>query len=564
METETLTGLAERIKRNLSNGCHKESLSIVDEESSESMIKENPWEIIPTITDYIKKDVKELNIELFDTSCKLLNVVTDKAYPDDVILLLIRDIECTKDETTLLTLLKPLGKCMKSLPKKRLNYLAWCFNAIQKFLENISQIEDQEDLDHIDYNNYKKLLMYIYKALAQFYGSFVEDFRVCVNADELECKDLLIKYIVQLLGKPFAYLDINSTTNGTNDVENIAEILLDFVTDLHPDVYQLLELKYNYTDDEYIKINNTALGVFFYYFLFKGFHVARAPKVYNHLYIFVNCFEYAADMIATSYQYLIERGVSLIAALLNMVKDQELPHQLLDLKHHPQFCRSIVHIVIYNTSECHRRDCLELFKTYFHSFDSRGKYLLLLNLMRNVMHKGFLGFLITLYKDLLNRALNNNEDLYYYSHSKLRNLLRFFCHLPVSKSTDLMEVSDKVIATLNFIRFAFLRDKENRTGIWNCYADLQEGFFKELDEQLGQCKISYKQRLSELKNDSYVDSERKKKSNFTVTVKDMELPNITHVEEINSLMSALTGLDVMESLLQRVKIIGAEHQNLCL
>lgn len=566
MEKETSNGLVENLKSVLQSGPYNKAISIINGENSDLKIKENPWEIVPIVTEHIKKRIKHYNLELFNTCTELLDIVSDKAYPDDIILLLIKDIEDSSDEVTVMTLLKPLGKCLKAIPKKRLNYLAWCFNAIQKYLNTVHSVEEAsitDTDDALEYDEFETLIMDVMNNLIEFYGSFIDDFRRCDTIEQIECRDLLVRYILLLLGHPFAYLNKVSETILSKQIHLIGRKFVDYVTILTPDVCEILSLKNNYTDDEYVKVSDLAVGVFAYYIFCKEEFLNRTLKVYNNFYIFQLAFEYAVCMIATNYNYLIYEGNKLIASLLNMV-EEELPYQLLDMKDHTKFCMEISHIIIYNPIERHRKDSLQTFRKYVMAFETKGRYLIIMNLMRNIINKGFLGYLITFYKDLLVEALDSDRNLTYFSNHNLYNMLILFWELPKddnnksSSEVDLMDVSDKLISALNFMRYLLLRDTNNRTNVWDYYYKLDELFFKKLQENIESCRDLYQQRLNELKN-KCVETERKKKSNFTVTVQGEDIPDVTLSEEVNTLHSVLTVLDVMESLLERVQTIGNEH-----
>ena len=81
----------------------------------------------------------------------------------------------------------------------------------------------------------------------------------------------------------------------------------------------------------------------------------------------------------------------------------------------------------------------------------------------------------------------------------LQILIKRFCQLSNGTETDLLEVSDEIMASLNFLICMLIRDKENVLKIWNIIEDLENNFLKPLDKGLSMSRAHYKLKLDESK-----------------------------------------------------------------
>ena len=66
--------------------------------------------------------------------------------------------------------------------------------------------------------------------------------------------------------------------------------------------------------------------------------------------------------------------------------------------------------------------------------------------------------------------------------------------------TDLLEVSDEVMASLNFLICVFLRDKTNSLGLMDIVPQIDNDYLKPLNAGLSMSRAHYKLKLDENKN----------------------------------------------------------------
>lgn len=532
--------------------------SIFQETSYLDVIQNNSWEVISIVCQYINAETKKKNFKLFECCANIIDIIASKLTPDDVILQFVEEIEKAEDDETFCTLLHPIAKVILRIPNKRQNSLAWCFNAIESFLNklDVPQSFELEKLILMDANvKVARITHLLNDELLPFYELFVCELVKQQGESEFEERRLIVlKFLIQLLGKPFAYLDMEEHGSSKSRIRHIAERICQNIFKLLEDPILLVDI---YVEDErnvVCKPNYLSQGVLFYLIFGEQIILEHIPKVYSHVYIFQSYLHLIPILLDNSQQLLVSKGLKLTQAFLRNLKDFELDYQLLDLDSHSKFCKQLSIVIIYNSLEENRKLALQLLKEYFNKFETRGRYLLVYNLVQVVNHAGLIGFIISYYKDMINDELNFNKCTIckYLCGPELFKVLRRFCHLHKAEESDLIELADQIIASLNLLRYLAIRDKKNVTKIWDYFSSLKHTYFEPLKKGLMLSKAHYELKVQELKTSSSAADRKQNLSNVSVVVGGEELAAMPTSQKIVVLRSALTAFDVMESVLGRL------------
>ena len=176
--------------------------------------------------------------------------------------------------------------------------------------------------------------------------------------------------------------------------------------------------------------------------------------------------------------------------------------------------------------------------------------------LRTANHSGLIGHAIGILKNKLINNLKNNYQPEEFSDPNLQILIKRFCQLSNGAETDLLEVSDEIMASLNFLICMLIRDKENVLKIWNIIEDLENNFLKPLDKGLSMSRAHYKLKLDESKN----QSKNSAKSDVTLMVGGQPLPDMSK-EQMNSVIqSALNTFDMMECVLCQLNDVISQNK----
>lgn len=222
----------------------------------------------------------------------------------------------------------------------------------------------------------------------------------------------------------------------------------------------------------------------------------------------------------------------------------------LNLQVHANFCNNLIKIINYSDIERNRILSVKLIKKYILQFDDDGKYFLLKNLMIITTHSSLVGYIFTIYKDVIAKKLDCGEELNeYYKGIEFKNImLNFICNLNNDIETDLMQYSDRIISSLNILRYFIMRDKENKTGFWNFINEIKIKFLKPLRKAIDLSRAHYKAEEFKVRHDKNDINEFQ--GFFQALSKN--LPELTKERKLNLLASAMITFDLIESILARV------------
>lgn len=538
------------------------ALNLINENKGKQEIQSSLSEIIPIVVAHINEDIQREKPKLFSCSEKIINAIAENFEVEGVLLQLIEDIEQACDDTAFLTLLQPLEKILLRLPKRRLNSLEWGLNAIRLYLnqlllpENLNLEESEEIL--MDADPLVERISILYVSLLPLYDTLIKD----LYTEETKVNDrkiILLKFLLQLLGKPLAFLDLKCGEKTKSRGRRVAESIIEKILNMISDIFWILDLQTTNSLFNIRQVDDLSMATFFYLIVAENVLLEKVPKVYDHVYIFQHTLHLVTELFKHDNQFVVHNGLQLSQTLLNNVSGIILSYHLLDSEHHSKFCAALSNVIIYNELEKHRKRALGIFRQYLLNFEMHGRYLLIYNLMKVLNHTGMIAYLITLYKDMIMEEFNNDCVSIYVTGPKLFVLLDMFCYLHKGEESDMVELADQIVASLNLLRYLAIRDKTNISKVWEHFKNLEKSYFEPLKKGLTLSRAHYELKIKELKTESGEGD--KSDSKVSVTVAGQKLNEIPTNEKLKVLYSALTSFDVIESLLSRVTelIIAKVH-----
>lgn len=173
-------------------------------------------------------------------------------------------------------------------------------------------------------------------------------------------------------------------------------------------------------------------------------------------------------------------------------------------------------------------------------------------LLNTSNHSGVEAFIIQNIKNQIDVSLKRTHNKWF-TGPQLISLLDLVLFLPEGAETDLLQNSDRIMASLNLLRYLVIKDneKDNQTGLWTELAKIENNFLKPLHTGLNMSKAHYE---AEIKNSQENSQEvQKSKDLCSVTVGGEEIPNMPPEMQLKVLHSALFTFDLIESVLARVE-----------
>ncbi|CAD7013122.1 unnamed protein product [Ceratitis capitata] len=489
-------------------------------------------------------EVHEAQLPLYNCAEELLYLIASYAPMEELLLELLEMIEDQKSEFVYSSSLRALQAVLLRMGDKKPRALEWSLNSIHTRIESLplpnfleeGYDEKQEAL--LEQNNQIEKLLMHYITLNLFYEPLLKDILSSQSTSgpaffdkSINRRNVLCCFLIQMLGKPLALLDLSAdgrktntytiqcarklTESAVNCLDNPLRLL--FVgeqrirwtrrLDTNKGVHEMSSKNIFLIED---KLPLESLSIFFYMIFVEGICLNSVPKVYAPLYIFEMSLYYTNELLAHDEAALHYRALQLTKCLLDKLNHEKIAAISLELDVHKNFLRQIG---------------VKLLRQYILQFDDEGKYLVLKNLLRTVPI--MVSPVTWLYiKDVVANALvstSTNLPTSFSGQDFRTIFLRHICHLPHGAKTDLIEHADKVISSLNALRFFAIKDLQNRTGFWDIVPEIEQQFTDPLRKGLDISVAHYKAELLRVENGLDAETEAEDRKNLEIL--DLNIAN---------------------------------------
>ncbi|KAI9583700.1 hypothetical protein GQX74_005448 [Glossina fuscipes] len=547
-----------------------------------------------------EKNHKE-NLPLYCCVEELLKIVATYAPAEELLLDLLEIIEEHKSENVFTSALRALQVVIMRQGNEKPRALEWSLNSIKTRLDELpipdflreGYDEKQEKL--LEQNDKIQTLLLHYITVGLFYEPLLngichsslfekQPFRSC----DINRRNVLCCFLLSLLGKPFSMLNFHGgeESRKTNTYTlQCAVSLTKATTRCIGDPYfflTLVEDRFRFMGtlqgkerirgsmsnniffiDEKLPLN--CIATYYYMILVEGIDKDKIYLVYNPMFVFESTLYLAHELMGNDEPPLQQKGLKLVDCLLKQLGNAEIPAVFLEIDLYKSFCQTLCNLVAYSSLTYLRQTGVRILRQYILQFDDEGKYSVLKNLMRSVRHHGITGYLAIIYKDLVANALTNpaiSQLPSTLSGQHFRTIFeRHICCLANGVETDILEYSDKIISSLNALRFFALKDYTNLTGFWNFIDDLNKNYLRPLREALNLSIAHYKSELKHIENVTDAKEEveqREQLELLDISIANEKSSRIKHDLELNRqqkmciLNQNLCTFDLITSLLARV------------
>uniref|UniRef100_A0A8C3IZU4 Glomulin, FKBP associated protein n=1 Tax=Calidris pygmaea TaxID=425635 RepID=A0A8C3IZU4_9CHAR len=518
----------------LEDGYAAQLLEVIQNEKNKVIIKNMGWNLICPLVRCIlvykqEDDKREHCLKILDQLSQLCN-------PKELFLGLLEQIEQTSGEQvcqTVMLLLQPLQTVLLKLQNKKAYSvglsLAMIMNQLTPLPVPYTKQQIQED---------KLGLCQCCNAVVDFAKPFVNE--VVKNMEksseynDMELKEELLKFCMKSLKYPLL-------TAQLEQLEGIEEHpFRRFATEIIDILWNIREL-----------IPLVVLG-----------HKGKSPHWENEEFADIERKNSADSLACLSYLVFVQHfGIDCFPMVFS-------PSYLLQCNMmHIEFwiVGVLVKVMTLCPMEHLRKKSLNILQLFIDKFEAEGKYTLFRCLLKTSNHAGVEGYIIKNIKDQIHLSLTKACDNIWFTGHHLISLLDLVLLLPEGAETDLLQNSDRIMASLNLLRYLVIKDCEsdNQTGVWTMLAKIEQNFLKPLHVGLNMSKAHYEAEIKNKKENKRGYS----KTICSVTVSGEKMPAMTTEMQLQVLHSALFTFDLIESVLARVeelievKIKGGMDEN---
>ncbi|XP_052841477.1 glomulin [Drosophila gunungcola] len=535
--------------------------------------------------------------ELFDCSDELLKLLAKFAPLQELMLELMERLEESSSLNVFGGYLRALQVVLQRQGRDKPQAVEWSLQSILTKLRELplpnylSEGYDEAQARLIEQNEQVEDLLAHYitvglfrqplcsEILQQDVRSPSQIFRDC----GLNRRNVFTCFFTQLLGRPLALLEMSHVKEDLTRtyVQQVTEGLSQDISHCLGDPFYLLNLveqrarwqrkldaakgvyemscRNVFLIEEKLPLHAVAM---YYHSLFVGNQLpATAPRIYAPLFLFESIVYLAEVLLKQQEPPLQYCGLRLVEHLLSTLVDP-VPSSSLHLDVHKRFCEALCKIVGYSPQVALRQLGLHVLRQYVLVFDDHGKYLILKNLLETLQHDGLMGYLGGMYKDLVDKALDESGPLpEVYSGKMFREMLLLcVCVLPHDVKSDLLLHADRLCHALNILRYFAVRDKKDVTGFWQSLPDIVKRLLDPLGKALNFSMAhykAYKERVEKGQSASDDELMQRQLNMLAVNITnsgmaggdgDSRLPDIGRQEKLDVLASSITSLETLQSL----------------
>ncbi|XP_054835509.1 glomulin isoform X2 [Eublepharis macularius] len=550
-------------KKCLEEGYIVELLEIILNEKNKVIVKCMGWNLVGPLIRCIL-EYKEDDIER-DCCLKILHKLVELCNPKELVLSFLEQIEQTSKERmsqTVLLVLKPLQKVLLKLQRNKAYSMGLSLSTI---LNQLSLLPVPYTVQQLQEDRHG--LCHCCNALTDFVNPFVgEVVRGMEASSDRDCKDLkeeLLRFCLKSLKYPLLMADFEQLPEDTikhplrQFAADILGILLD-IRELIPKVVPQHGCRNQTWDNEgLLEIDQEqsadSLACLSYVIFVQDFGMNYFPLVFHPSFILQCNMVHVQVLLERKEESVLSKGLDLLESCLLRLEDNSLFLQYLEFKGFITIPQDLVKVMTLCPFEPLRKKSLKILQLYINKFGDEGKYTLFRCLLKTSNHSGVEAYIIQNIKNQIDLSLKSAKGSKCFTGLQLISLLDMVLSLPEGAETDLLQNSDRIMASLNLLRYLVIKDNENdnQTCVWTELTKIEQNFLKPLHTGLNMSRAHYEAEIKnkrENKRESHTS-----KTICSVSVAGEKMPTMTTEMELQVLHSALFTFDLIESVLARVE-----------
>lgn len=556
--------------------------ALVDDEDNSKALCSIGWDMVGKVCEMLSDESYKDSLQL--RMCEhILQRLCQVGNAKEMLLALLEQVDRFKGDHVFVTLLQPLKSCLLALPARRYHSVALVVDTLCAHLSTLpvpsEQVLEGKERKLLDNDEDVTRMRDLALAFLHFLSAFIND-EAC---EKLRHK--LSYSLYKILDVAVARYDVMRFEDGwephARHVLDLAALQL-FTLNQRRMYTHLIETRRTVEeqeaenkpeaaddDDEEPEVERVSeLGVSVFAFVVFGErrYFAELPQMLSHQFWFEVNLTFAQILLKHDSWLTQEKGVCLFTETIARVPQASLPAAFFSSPKVKLALQTLLNVVCSSASKTVSQQALRTFTTFLWSFDASGRAAFVLFVMRKSKHSGVVGYVITQLKEMIHRnlAAGATEQVRQFRAPHLTKLLRCAFELADAERTDLIEESDRIIASLNLLLYLLIRDPrtDDVTGIWSLLPEVERVFCAHLRTGINMSKAHYELELEQVKagkkiGSGFGDTE------VELSVGQEVLPNMTKEQKVQMLSVGLHTFDVMQSILGRIsdKINTSQQQH---
>ncbi|XP_068593671.1 glomulin, FKBP associated protein a isoform X1 [Cebidichthys violaceus] len=561
----------------IEEGNSAQVLSIVLDEKNQDIVRCMGWNLLPPLIQVLLKK----RHEKLSPCLAIFKHLLQTCRPKELLIGLLEQLEQDDPDAiaeSLHLLLNPLQKVLLCLGGRKASSLGMTLSSVLDQMAKLplphTKEQEEDDVFSLcrcctDLTDFVK--PFVHEATRHLHENTKKKTVAEQGGDkEDELRTELLKFCMKTLSHPLLELELrDQDTLAVSPLRNFATEILNTLSAIGESVPSLVFqplLKRKQVPgflEEEVRYPKESLASLAHLVFVHHLAADTFPSVFSSVFCLRCNMEHICLLLSRTEESRIQKGLELYEKSLVRLENGSLSADLLEIKTFLTVPQNLVKVM----TMCPRLDLrtrgLKVLQLSIDKFDTEAKYNFFQYMLNTSHHSGVEGYVIKNIKNQIEIALQPGNSNVWFEGSQLLPLLRKVLSLPDGPETDLLQYLDRVMESLNLLRYLVIRDKatENRTGIWTELYKIEDTFLKPLRVGVNMSRAHYERELH-----NTVRTKRGKvkaeESVLSVSVGNEKLPNATSESQIQALHSALHTFDMIESVLVRIEELTEVKEHL--
>ncbi|XP_077391393.1 glomulin, FKBP associated protein b isoform X2 [Festucalex cinctus] len=381
-----------------------------------------------------------------------------------------------------------------------------------------------------------------------------------------EMKTELLNFCMRSLREPL--LEALLTPGRTTPMWSFASHIMDTLAAIQESAADLLFFS---TAKKNIQMDRRQLaeskGCLAYLVFVKLLDAQRFPIVFSPEFVLRNNVEYVHQLLSSKKESHVLKGLALFEKSLERVDDDGLPATLLEAKSIYDVKQSLLQVLTDCPLHHLRKSGLKVLQLFSDKLDAEAKHKLFRCLLKTSKHPGVEGYIVKNIRNQVEHSMKPGNGTTWFLGTEFVSLLGLVLSLPLGADTNVLHNMDKIMESLNLLRYLLIRDKalRNNADVWEGVSRLKDEYTKMLRVCISMSRSYYTVELNQLRDEHRLKARAARASTCTSASIQNEHEKISKMSpevQHQILQSALVTFDLMESLIVRIEEIAAEKNHL--
>ncbi|XP_029002632.1 glomulin-like [Betta splendens] len=535
-------------------------LQCIQDEKNQGILKSMGFVlIVPVVSELAKKRKSAENCQAATTHlieiCKTQEVLQS-------LLALIEDIGPGGISDNITAVVPHLKTVLFQLDHNKATYVGLALSALQRHLARLPVPYTQQQEEADEYG-----LCSCCTAVAEFTKSVVEevtkkDGTYGSTTEDEELKTELLKFCIKSLREPLLEAELNQGRKSS---------LWFFATQILvtlPAVQQpLSDLLFFDSLKKRVQIDNShskeSKACLSYLLFVQLITIDSFPAVFSPVFVLQCNMDYINELLSSKKESHLRKGLALYAKCLESVQDNSLTVSLLELQSFYTVPQNLRQVLTDCPMQHVRETGLGVFQLFINKLDAEAKHRFFRCMLKTSHHAGVESFIIKNIKSQVDFSMKPSNATKWFLGTEFLSLLEPVLCLPQGAETDLLNSMDRIMETLNLLRYLLIRDVKLRgTDLWEGLCRIKDNYLKMLRVCINLSRAYYSVELQTLKNDKKLkvkeDRDAARAMALVKSIKPKMASNTSLEVQHQVLQSALVTFDLMESLIVRIEELTEE------